>query len=219
MKHCKMKFSPLLPSTMEDLGDNLLHLQLTWTGILIHALGYSFKDFKFSLESLAIFTFIVGPATMMKLLNMDPSTVWIMLWVSSLALEMLESSSHLKGMRSEPTSLEMEVSRGKKSIQGLLFMSLPMMVVLLSLLRLVNWPTPSSKLFCLTVLTSSYSLDEVSTPMVAYQLPVEPLDIDNIFTEPTATGLKFVVSGTRNGVGYLIGLDFSKVFPRECSTR
>jgi hypothetical protein len=47
---------------------------------------------------------------------------------------------------------------------------------------------------------------------------VEPLSIDNIFTEPTATGLKFVVSGTRNGVGYLIGLDFSKVFPRECST-
>jgi len=66
--------------------------------------------------------------------------------------------------------------------------------------------------------TIYYSLDEATTPLVAYQLPVAPLDIDNIFTEPSATGMKVVISGTRSGVGYLIGVDFSAVFSRNCTS-
>lgn len=65
--------------------------------------------------------------------------------------------------------------------------------------------------------TIYYSLDEATSPLVAYQLPVDPLDIDNIFTEPSATGTKFVISGSRNGAGYLIGVDFSDAFTRNCT--
>lgn len=71
-----------------------------------------------------------------------------------------------------------------------------------------DWKKKTNKIY--------YTLDQGKTSDFI-TLETGPIDIYNILAEPSATGRNFIVLGGENNTEYVIGLNFSNVFPRECS--
>jgi len=61
-----------------------------------------------------------------------------------------------------------------------------------------------------------YSLDQGLTALQIFEFVKSPVHINNIVTDPSGAGSKFIVMAERQGQGLIIGLDFSAVFNRTC---